>query len=376
MVFDRTTDRMREFVKARMPSEVKFVEMYFESGCTFVGMKKAVSDGKGGCIVQDADPMRIVYNPVLDIRSNFAESDVGAVQNKLMNLNPGLKPTCKSCIRAANADPVAGNEYAWHTGNGYARSVVLKFPHFSTYCETGVSPLKAPTKKRNEEKGSFEATKKQAVSSADTKLSRYFQTAPVPTRLSKEQTTEQTREAEGVATRPSTPSLLYSVPQELSVLPVKKDEAAGRRNPPNACVQMLRTAALCAPLISYLKARNKFTTMGKAHWKAIGDWTKTEEGMAWLRAAEIDPLGVQLDHIVSQNGMGAGYDSIFNCYFMPPAPNQWFDSFDNREKRAYIGKQAFEIARRFSKWIKHKVERLAKQNPELFDQNKFNPIVL
>ena len=107
--------------------------------------------------------------------------------------------------------------------------------------------------------------------------------------------------------------------------------------------------------MSYLKAVKKLTPMGMPHWNAIKDWTKTEEGMAWLCMAQIDPLGVQLDHVVAQNGTASGYDSVFNCYFMPPAPNSWFGEYDTKEKRDYMGKQAVEISKRFTKWMKAKV---------------------
>jgi hypothetical protein len=127
--------------------------------------------------------------------------------------------------------------------------------------------------------------------------------------------------------------------------------------------------------MSYLKAVNKLTPMGRPHWNAIKDWTKTEAGMTWLRMAQIDPLGVELDHVVAQNGIASGYDSVFNCYFMPPAPNSWFGEYDTKEKRDYMGKQAVEISKRFTKWMKAKVVKLAKQNPELFDQSKFDPII-
>ena len=114
--------------------------------------------------------------------------------------------------------------------------------------------------------------------------------------------------------------------------------------------------------------------MGKAHWNAIRDWTKTEEGMKWLRMAEIDPLGVHLDHICAQNGVGAGYDCVYNCYFLPPSPNSWFGEYDSKEKKDYVGKQAYEIAKRFNLWIKNKVSKFAKDYPELFDHSKFDPI--
>jgi hypothetical protein len=368
MALKPTVALMREFVKKRSPCETKFVEMYFESGCAFVEMKKAVSDGKGGHLVLAADPLKITFSPILDISTPVTEAEVKVYQNRLMEMNPALKANCRECVKAAREDPVAGNEYAWHTGNGYARSVILKFPKFATYCATGTSPLSGPVRKRKPEEVAPLEAKKSTAAHLALKVSPYFKNV-VPQQCPAQKSNDNEDE---MVTSPPPPT---NSSEGGSGPPPKKDEAPDRRKPPNPCIQLLRTAATCSPLISYLKARNKLTPMGKAHWKAIGDWTKTEEGMQWLVMAGIDPLGVQLDHIVAQNGIGSGYDSVFNCYFMPPAPNSWFGEYDTREKREYIGKQAVEIAKRFSKWMKAKVMKLAKDHPELFDQSKFDPII-
>jgi hypothetical protein len=152
-------------------------------------------------------------------------------------------------------------------------------------------------------------------------------------------------------------------------------EAEGRRDPPNACVQLLRTAATCTPLLRYLKINNKMSQFGKSHWGAIRSWTRTAEGMEWMRMAQLDPLSVQLDHICAKNGLGAGYDSVYNCYFVSAAPNSWFADFDTKFKRDYIGTHAVDIAKRFSKWINNRVLSLAKECPDLFDQSKFDPVL-
>jgi hypothetical protein len=378
MALEPTLWRMEEFVKQRTPNEVPFVQMYFQSGVSYVNRKKAVSNGRGGHVILPTDPLEVTFNPVLDIKKPVTESQVEVYQKRLMELNPGLHPNRATCIKAADADPVAGNEYAWHTGNGYARSVVRKFPKFAVYCESGVNTLNKPTTKRTAEEEPPTALKKRATLVPSLNVSPYFNNTQSLSKCPAHPHSE--RDGEILATPQPSPyrAITYNGQQDMdNLLPApRKGEATGRRDPPNACIQLLRTAATCAPLMSYLKAKNKLTPMGKAHWKAISDWTKTEEGMNWLRMAQIDPLGVELDHVVAQNGIASGYDSVFNCYFMPPAPNSWFGEYDTKEKREYIGKQAVEISKRFTKWMKAKVVRLAKDHPELFDQSKFEPIIL
>lgn len=161
-----------------------------------------------------------------------------------------------------------------------------------------------------------------------------------------------------------------------AVLSTKKDEAPGRRDPPPAHIQLLRSAGACQPLLAYLKDNGKFDSPGRAHWNAISQWTKTAEGMDWLRRCEIDPLGVQLDHVCSRSGVGSGFDSVFNCCFLPPGPNGWFADYDTREKRDYIGKYAVELSKRYSAWIRGKVVDLAKRHTQLFNQGCFDPHVI
>mgnify|MGYP006077529171 CR=1 FL=1 len=372
MAIEPTVGLLEDFVKKRTLCEFKFVQMYFQSGVAFVEMRKAVSDGKGGHIVIPAEKLRITFSPILDIKKPVTEAEVKVYQNRLMQMNPQLKPNCRGCIKAASEDPVAGNEYAWHTQNGYARSVVLKFPTFAAYCATGVCTLEKTIRKRKAEEPPPEAIKKTTTLLPGLKVSPYFKNVQ-PSQCP----ATSHDDSDEVVASPQSPSTNHSGHQHLAPPrpPPKKGEAPGRRDPPNACVQLLRTAATCAPLMSYLKAVKKLTPMGMPHWNAIKDWTKTEEGMAWLCMAQIDPLGVQLDHVVAQNGTASGYDSVFNCYFMPPAPNSWFGEYDTKEKRDYIGKQAVEISKRFTKWMKIKVVKLAKDHPELFDQSKFDPII-
>jgi hypothetical protein len=174
MAIEPTVGLLEDFVKKRTLCEFKFVQMYFQSGVAFVKMRKAVSDGKGGHIVIPAEKLRITFSPILDIKKPVTEAEVKVYQNRLMQMNPQLKPKCRDCIKAASEDPVAGNEYAWHTQNGYARSVVLKFPTFAAYCATGVCTLEKTIRKRKAEEPPPEAIKKTTTLLPGLKVSPYF----------------------------------------------------------------------------------------------------------------------------------------------------------------------------------------------------------
>lgn len=344
---ERTCDNLRTFVGSRKAAEAAFVDLYFGTGEAYVAMKQAVSDGMGGHTIMPAPRMRIHYSPIRNIKDDISHEDVAVMQKTLMKLNPCLAASKKTCVAAANADPAAGNAYAWHTGNGYARSVVLKFPQFAEYCATGRSTLAAPRTRRLQAKPA-EALVLSNLPHPTTVASPYFLAAPSP----------------------------QPIEATVAVLPTKGDEAAERRKPPSRSIQQLRTAGMCCPLLSYLKKRGKFTSAGPPQWRAISDWTKTPEGMQWIRDADIDPLGVQLDHINARNGVGAGQDSVFNCYFLPPAANAWFGEFNTREKAAYLGDHAIDLAKRYGAWMRAKVQTAQKNNPELFDQSAFDPHIL
>ena len=405
MAIEPTVQLLKDFVKERTPSESDFVNMYFESGSAFVSMKKAVSDGMGGYKKMKAEKLMITFGPILDIKQPVTEDEVEAHQMRLMEMNPKLKSRCKDCVKSACDDPVAGNEYAWHTKNGYARSVVLKFPKFAEYCANGVNTLGSPRKRKAEEP-QLVAMKQPRTTlpsphhsstawwhpswttdSATGKRALSWTTVESPTIYGRSEKGAltflddcQAAIEKDPSSRkmfpPPSPSTSHDGKQQLVLQPStpKRGEAPGRRNPPNACVKLLRTAATCAPLMKYLKDVDKLTPMGKPHWNAIKAWTKTEEGMDWLRNADIDPLGVHLDHVVAQKGIASGLDSVFNCYFLPPAPNSWFGQYDTPEKRAYMGEQAVNISKRFTEWVRGQVVMISKQNPALFDQSKFDPI--
>jgi hypothetical protein len=76
MAIEPTVGLLENFVKKRTPCEFRFVQMYFQSGVAFVDMRKAVSDGKGGHTLMTAEPLRITFSPILDIKKPVTEAEV------------------------------------------------------------------------------------------------------------------------------------------------------------------------------------------------------------------------------------------------------------------------------------------------------------
>ena len=126
------------------------------------------------------------------------------------------------------------------------------------------------------------------------------------------------------------------------------DEDPTLWDPPKAMVQQLRTAALCMPLRKYLHARKVLQRSGKSHWQAIKDWCATDEGVGWLRFAELDPLSFHLHH-VSSNEWG-GHLAVYNCVFAPGNANSSWGCKDNDIMRAYVGETACKISAHFGRW--------------------------
>jgi hypothetical protein len=128
--------------------------------------------------------------------------------------------------------------------------------------------------------------------------------------------------------------------------------------------KLLRTAARCTPLLKFLKQRGCFE-IGHAQWKAVREWTRTSDGVAWLKEAGLSADSVSLDHIIARDR--GGVDSVYNCAFVPLSLNSHFGSVDVNEKEPFLG-DACVIAKRFARWTKNKVEA-SKLDQSAFDPN-------
>ena len=362
---------------------------------------------------------------LLELSDPYWTIDVKSWQRLMKEENPILKLNKKSALKSAWSN--RGVPYEWETSNQFESSMMLKVPKYLEYCATGTDPLiykvkrtlkiqpgedkrqkiiavrggyieKASECKRPQtldkchgnmrECPEMRELMKIGTSAINSSLDEEFDEDDEPEPMKRVIVSNVAKVAKvaNVAKKPAqTTAIAYNDETARAVvkhgvisvandrLPTKPtqrgDESITRRLPPSAPVQLLRTAALCTPLISYLKERKLFSRIGKSHWRAISAWTKTEEGVQYLRAADLDPLGVQLDHIVPRNGTAKGMDSIYNCAFLPPAANGWFGDTDTREKRAYLGHFAVEIAGRFSGWARAKLMDMH------LDQSKFDPHV-
>tara|TARA_B110001450_G_scaffold36344_1_gene32089 strand:+ start:1593 stop:2597 length:1005 start_codon:yes stop_codon:yes gene_type:complete len=141
-------------------------------------------------------------------------------------------------------------------------------------------------------------------------------------------------------------------------------EAPGRRDPPTETAKLLRTAARCPPLIKYLKSERQFAHMNKGQWNCIRKWCETTDGVAWLKAAELDPLSFHLHHVKAYSV--GGHFSVYNCVFAPGSANGWWGNLDSPHMREYIGDEAAKLSDRHAKWA-------AAQAAKGIDQGKFHP---
>lgn len=137
-----------------------------------------------------------------------------------------------------------------------------------------------------------------------------------------------------------------------------------RRDPPSEISKLLRTAARIPPLVKWLKKRGSYALMNKKQWRDIRLWTETEAGNAWLTSSGLDPLSFHLHHVKAQ--ARGGFDSVFNCVFVPGSANSWWGAADSEEMRDYIGTEACRLSDTHAKWA-------AVQVSKGVDQSKFDP---
>ena len=133
--------------------------------------------------------------------------------------------------------------------------------------------------------------------------------------------------------------------QVRAAVPLSKEELF---KPPARLQQLLQYPAMHPKLISYLKDKGVYNTHGKVHWGVIRNWLRTDQGVAALREAGLDPLGVHLDHIIP-DAIG-GLSCVFNCCFMPSSANSHFGKYYSVEKCAYLGRQVCAHAEAFAQW--------------------------
>lgn len=134
--------------------------------------------------------------------------------------------------------------------------------------------------------------------------------------------------------------------------------------PPNEVMQMARYAGMISSLKKYLMKRGVWSQNSKAHWNCISDWTKTDKGREYLRACDLHPEGIHLDHIYDKEHTPLYH--AYNCYFMPGSTNSHFNKLTGDEKMKYVGCHARKMSTAFLKWYLQKAAKLK------IDCSKFN----
>lgn len=337
-------DGFRRYVRSHKNSEVKWVDL-IEAGHMTTKLHVYTADAKGELTRKDM-LFKFEFEPVdLD---RFCAGDEKRLRVAIRERYPFLKIRSSKIRSLASQTP--GVEILHHPDNGYDSSMLLKIPDYLQYCTSGKDPR----------------SKKSVAPSAarKTTVSPYFAGKPPSAE-------PPIVVGDHVRTGVAAASPLAATP----VLLTRAGEDPERRRPPRPMIQLLRTAGMCQPLIDYLKSRGVFSTPGRAQWEAIRRWTKSTEGTEWLVACDLDPLGVQVDHIAAKTGLGIGMDSVFNAYFLPSTANAWFGSEDTKAKRAYIGERATKLTKAYHRWVHAKLKNALASDPGMLDQAKFDPVV-
>lgn len=151
--------------------------------------------------------------------------------------------------------------------------------------------------------------------------------------------------------------------QSETAAPVPLDACHGRKlTPPSYDVQMHRTCPLVQPLKRFLKSGGgtkrkcvDYTRMeGKVVFDQIKLWMHTEEGRSHARLADIDPDGFEVDHVICEKNGGPTH--LHNAHLMPSKHNHHFRDLWTYEKRAYVGEEAVQCARRLARWANGRVD--------------------
>ena len=304
---DVAWEQFEKYVSTRCSPEVKWVS-FLRHG-TLKHKLKEVTFKDGAIVDKTVEAVFTLSTPV-DILADINDNDKRRLQKQIQSENPDLVPRSKQVKALAEANP--GTPYRYHTENGYFSSVILKLVNW--------------------------------------KLSLAAPSQPEP-------------EPEPV--RPSSPSAQYTIldtiDEEMVSPPLRRPKSKPKPATnkcistapfPNPMQQILRTCGNATPLIRYLKRKNKFQFVGEAQWRAIREWTKTEEGTEYIKMAGLDPSGFHIDHIVPKAGMGAGLYSVYNAYLMPASINSSFGDELTKEKKDYIGEGAVKIALEFQRWVR------------------------
>lgn len=133
--------------------------------------------------------------------------------------------------------------------------------------------------------------------------------------------------------------------------------------PPSSIQQVARYAGMCTPLKKYLMKRKLWGIASSAHWRAIGDWCKTTEGISYLKESGLDPESFHLDHVRDKKHTPLHH--AYNCVFMPGGANSHFKDRSDAEKMAYVGEHAAKVSAAAVKFV---IEQASKG----IDMSKFN----
>ena len=100
------------------------------------------------------------------------------------------------------------------------------------------------------------------------------------------------------------------------------------------------------------KLKNKkgtlFNWACSATWKAIREWTYTDEGKEYLKRAGVRPDGIVLDHIAPK--IYGRIDHPYNCFLLPNSANSYLKDKRDEEKWQHIGQLATQTADKFNAW--------------------------
>lgn len=261
----------------------------------------------------------------------------------------------KSAQKAAKQNP--GVMQLYDAGNGYWRSSIYALvSDFATCRRTGIDPRaevagaatnrKSQKEPRTQNSSVHTATKRENEQTADQAVHKHQYA---------EGHADERALVAGIPVAASTPVGVPVEKKQKSVVAVDPD----RLKPPAAHHQIFRYAGECDALEKYLKKKGLFRYATTAHWRAIREWLKGQDGRKYLKEmCGLDPDSVQLDHIRPKDS--GQLDHMYNCYFMPASLNAHFgDRWDN-EKKIYIGDRARTKSRRFMQWY-------AKQAAALID---------
>ena len=139
---------------------------------------------------------------------------------------------------------------------------------------------------------------------------------------------------------------------------------------PQPAQQLLRYAGVCAPLKEYLVERNVWSRSDNAHWEAIVDWCKTDDGVEWLVAAGLDPSRT-VPQVIQGRGHGCLLQHAYNCCFVPDHVPTDTEHVPESQWCAFVGSLGVKQSSDAMQWVISQVDMsgfLDRPEPEPDDE--------